>query len=196
MTTAEPANLQRRPVAAVVLAAGGGSRFDGESHKLLAEFRGRPVVSWALESVCSAGFDTVYITTGAVDLASLIPAGVIQIPVPDWAEGQSRSLQAAVTRAEQDGHGALVIGLGDQPLVPPAAWRSVGASAGAIVTATFDGKRRPPVKLDAAVWPLLPTEGDDGARLLMQTRPELVFEVPCRGNPVDIDTTEDLHKWN
>ena len=196
MTIAEPANLQRRPVAAVVLAAGGGSRFDGDCHKLLADFRGRPVVSWVLDSVCSAGFDTVYITTGAVDLTDHIPAGVIQIPVPDWAEGQSRSLQAAVARAEQDGHGALVIGLGDQPLVPPAAWRSVGASAGAIVTATFDGKRRPPVKLDSTVWPLLPTEGDDGARLLIQTRPELVFEVPCRGNPVDIDTTEDLHKWN
>ena len=179
-----------------MLAAGGGSRFTGDSHKLMAEFRGRPVLSWVLESVLDAGFDAVYLTTGAVDFGDLVPDSVIQIPVDDWEKGQSRSLAAAAARAAEDGLGAIVIGLADQPLVPTSAWRSVGASAGAIVTASFDGQRRPPVKLDESVWPLLPIDGDYGARHLMEARPELVSEVPCRGNPVDIDTTEDLRKWN
>jgi CTP:molybdopterin cytidylyltransferase MocA len=190
-------------VAGVVLAAGAGSRFlvDGDSdperaHKLRTPFRGRPVVSWVLDSVLQAGFNQVYLVTGAVDLGDLVPAGVTVIRNPAWAAGQSSSLMAAVRAAEADGHGAIVVGLGDQPLVPASAWRSVGAAAGAIVTATFDGQRRPPVKLERSVWPQLPDEGDFGARTLMRRRPELVCEIPCRGNPVDIDTVEDLRRWS
>jgi molybdenum cofactor cytidylyltransferase len=183
-------------VAGVVLAAGGGSRYLGDEHKLRALFRGRAVLSWVIDTVLEVGFNQVYVITGAVALDDLIPDGVEIVPNPDWAQGQSSSLQAAVRIADRDGHDALVVGLGDQPLVPASAWRSVGASAGAIVTASFGGERRPPVKLDRSVWPDLPHEGDFGARTLMQQRPELVCEIPCRGNPVDIDTVEDLRRWS
>ncbi len=89
-----------------------------------------------------------------------------------------------------------MVGLGDQPLVPAEAWRHVAAAPGEIVTATFDGQRRPPVKLARTVWAELPVDGDVGARALMQRRPELVSEIPCTGNPVDIDTLEDLQRWS
>ena len=183
-------------VAGAVLAAGGGSRFDGDDHKLRADFRGRPVVSWVLDAAIEAGFNQLYLVTGAVDLADLCPEGVTLVHNPDWADGQSTSLGAAIDAARSDGHDALVVGLGDQPLVPAAAWRSVGASAGTIVTATFDGARRPPVRLHAAIWDEVPRTGDFGARTLMQQQPELVSEIPCRGNPVDIDTVEDLRQWS
>jgi CTP:molybdopterin cytidylyltransferase MocA len=182
-------------VAAVVLAAGEGSRFDGPTHKLVVPFRGRPLVEWAVNAALDASLDATLVVVGAVDLA--VPDGAVVVRNPRWSEGQATSLHVAIEAARTAGHDAVVIGLGDQPLVPADAWRSVAAClACPIATATFDGKRRPPVRLSAEVWPLLPTSGDEGARVVMRARPDLVIEVPCIGEPIDIDTREDLDRWS
>jgi molybdenum cofactor cytidylyltransferase len=182
--------------AGIVLAAGGGSRFEGPEHKLLSDFRGRPLVCWALSAVGEAGFDEVAVIVGAMDLGTLVPPGVYVIENADWATGQASSLQAAVSWAGTRHHGAIVIGLGDQPLVPPSAWAAVAATPSPIAVATFDGQRRPPVRLAREVWPFLPAAGDEGARVLMGERPDLVREVVCQGQPADIDNKEDLHRWS
>lgn len=176
----------------VVLAAGAGTRFGGP--KLLADFRGRPLVAWAVDAALDAGLDEVAVVTGGQALA--LPAGVTELPNPRWDDGQAGSLQVAVAHAEAMGHDALVVGLGDSPLVGADAWRAVAAADGPIVTASFDGERRPPVRLAREVWPLLPDEGDEGARALMRARPDLVSAVPCAGNPVDVDTQGDLERWS
>ncbi len=183
-------------VAAVVLAAGGGTRFVGTEHKLLAEFRGRPLVSWALSAAAGASLDEVVVIVGAVDLGAVVPQGVRVIENREWASGQASSLRAAVVWAVERRHEAMVVGLGDQPLVPSSAWAAVGAAASPIAVATFSGQRRPPVRLDRSVWALLPTTGDEGARVLMKERPDLVCEVACEGEPADIDNEEDLTRWN
>jgi molybdenum cofactor cytidylyltransferase len=182
-------------IAAIVLAAGEGSRFAGPTHKLLAPFRGRPLWTWAVDAALTAGFDATYVVTGAVDLPVGSPGIVVRNET--WASGQATSLGAGVAAAAAAGHDAIVIGLGDQPLIAADAWQAVASATGTpIAVASFDGERRPPVRLAAEVWPLLPTSGDDGARVLMRERPDLVTAVPCSGEPVDIDTVEDLERWS
>ncbi|QGG95972.1 nucleotidyltransferase family protein [Actinomarinicola tropica] len=182
--------------AAVVLAAGGGRRFEGEGHKLLAPFRGSTVVTQAVQAAVDAGLDEVVVVVGAIDVRAVLPAGVTVVDNPRWAEGQATSLQVARQAVAAAGHDAMVVGLGDQPLIEPAAWAAVAASTSPIAVATYDGQRRNPVRLAEEVWPLLPSEGDEGARSLIRGRSDLVEAVPCPGTPVDIDTQEDLRRWS
>jgi len=184
-------------VAAVVLAAGGGSRFTGPAPKLTAPFRGRPLVAWAVEHALAAHLDETIVVAGAVDLADVVPDEVTLLHNPNWRDGQAGSLRVAIDWCERRGHAAAVVGLGDQPLVPAEAWRLVAQNeTRPIVTATFGGERRPPVRLGREVWAALPVSGDEGARALMRRRPHDVAEVACPGEAADVDTVEDLSRWS
>lgn len=200
-------------VAAVILAAGAGRRFmpaaadgdhdddndnDGE-HKLLVSFRGRPLVTWAIDAARTADLDETIVVMGALDLHAVIPDGVTILTNERWAQGMATSLAVATSYAADPAHGheAIVVGLGDQPLVPADAWAAVALEDRApIAVATYDGARRNPVRLHRDVWPLLPLEGDEGARRLIRERPDLVREVPCPGSGADIDTREDAERWS
>jgi CTP:molybdopterin cytidylyltransferase MocA len=184
-------------VAAILLAAGGGTRFRGDGHKLLAELGGRPVYLRAVDSVLRSGVAPIVVVTGAVRLD--LPPGVRVLHNPAWEQGQATSLWAALDAlAADDDVTHAVVGLADQPAIPPDAWRAVADAdpAAAIVVATYDGRRGPnPVRLSRAVWPLIARTGDEGARTLIRERPDWVSEVPCKGSPADIDTLEDLNRW-
>lgn len=183
-------------VGGVLLVAGEGSRFAGPAHKLATEFRGRPLAAWAAGAMAQAGLDGCCAVTGAAELEPILEAlGVEVVRNPRWAEGQATSLRAGLDWCDAQGFRAAVVGLGDQPLVPASAWRTVAASGSApVVTATYGGRRSPPVRLDRSIWGLLPAEGDEGARALMRRRPELVGEVACEGDPADVDTCADLRR--
>jgi CTP:molybdopterin cytidylyltransferase MocA len=184
-------------VAALVLCAGSGSRFGGDVHKLLAPARGRPLVTWAVSTALDAGLDETIVVTGAVDLSSVLPAGVTVIANESWHDGQATSLGVGVDWCARQGHEAVVVGLGDQPGLTVETWRALAAPAPTpIAVATYHGKRGHPVRLAADVWPLLPPSGDQGARRLLEARPELVTEIPSRGDPRDIDSRADLRRWN
>lgn len=189
---------------AVVLAAGAGSRFSGPDHKLLADVDGRSVAARSIDAARRADIGPVVVVTGAVDIPSSTTgvgstdgtgAEVVVAHNPDWADGQASSLQVGIAAARELGAVAVVVGLADQPGIAPEAWRRVAASESPIAVATYDGRRRNPVRLAAEVWPLLPADGDEGARSLVRMRPDLVEQVPCPGSADDIDTREDLESW-
>lgn len=183
--------------AAVLLAAGSGTRFESEQPKLLAELDGRPLVRWAIESAMASGLPGPYVVTGSVDLGDALEGARVVIN-DRWAEGMASSLCAGIRAAEADGHDAVVVALGDQPGLSPDAWRAVAAATDTpIAVATYSGKRAHPVRLNAAIWADLPESGEDGARILMRERPHLVTEVPCNaGTATDIDTAEELDRFN
>ena len=179
------------------MAAGAGSRFTGTHHKLLAPLKGTPVVSYALSSMLSAGFEECIAVTGSVALTGLLD-GVTEVHNPDWATGQRSSVLAAIDYARTHGYESIVVGLGDQPFIEPDAWKAVADTDAPLAIATYQGVRGNPVKLSSSVWDLFRSaEGDPdaGARTLIHLHPELVREVACKGNSADIDTTEDLSKW-
>jgi molybdenum cofactor cytidylyltransferase len=176
---------------AVVLAAGAGSRFAGPTHKLLAPVDGQPLVRRSVAAAAASGLPVV-VVQGAVDLRpALAGLGVGVVDHPGWEQGQASSLLAGVAAAAAAGHDAVVVGLADQPGITAQAWRAVAGTGGApIAVATYGGRRRHPVRLDAEVWPLLASGG------VMRRRPDLVVEVACAGDPDDVDTTEDLESWS
>ena len=191
----------RASCGALVLAAGGGSRFVGTTHKLLVEIAGKPVVRHVLEAVAASGVSPIIVVTGAVSLEE-----VLATPLPGnpdvvvthndrWRSGVASSLQCGLVVARQRGLAGVVVGLGDQPGVPASAWRQVADTDAPIAVATYHGVRRNPVRIHAELWDQLPHDGDEGARTLIRVRPELVAEVACQGNADDIDTADDVARW-
>lgn len=197
----------RHSIRILLLAAGAGSRFHDVGHKLtasLSETGRRPretVFSRSLAIAIDAGIGRPTVVTGRLDARRLGISERTDIDVvhnDDWAHGQMTSVQAGIERCSADGDDIVVIGLADQPGIDSSAWRAVADAAldGArIAVATYGGRRANPVALRRDVWDLLPATGDEGARGLMRLRADLVVEVPCTGSPKDIDTVEDLTRW-
>lgn len=186
--------------AAVILAAGAGRRFSdsgGEGPKQLATIEGIPMIDRVLAAATDAGLDEVVLVTGAVPLDDHA-AGATVVPNERWTDGLASSLCAGIGYARTAGHDSVTVGLADQPGVTTASWTAVTRTPAhtPVVVATYDGRRGHPVRLDAAVWDLLPASGDRGARDLMSEHPDLVTEIPCTGDPSDIDTKEDSEAWS
>ena len=191
----------RGDVSAILLAAGVGSRFGGG--KLLAPYRGRPLIEGALVNLADAPVEETVVVVGA-DATRLRevcePHGARVVENPGWAEGMSTSVRAGLRELGPKVQAAVVL-LADQPLVGAGAVeRLVEAfERGArIAVATYGGRPRNPVLFSREVWPLLEAElsGDLGARSFLRRHSELVTPVPCDGvgDPADVDTVEDLRR--
>jgi CTP:molybdopterin cytidylyltransferase MocA len=186
---------------AALLAAGGGSRFHGPTHKLLADLDGRPVIAHAVANALDADIGPLVVVTGAADVRDALTCPGVEVSIihnERWADGQAGSIALAVAEADRQDAEFLLIGLADQPFVAAEAWRLVASAADEwpVVTASYDGRRGPhPVRLHRSIWPLLPTSGDDGARSLLRELGGSVHDVACPGSAADIDTLEDVQRW-
>ncbi|HEX2159536.1 MAG TPA: nucleotidyltransferase family protein [Actinomycetes bacterium] len=189
------------PVLGVVLAAGGSTRMGRP--KQLADLDGRPLLAHVLAAVATAPVDRVVVALGGaagevldrVDLGRAEP-----LVVEGWAEGMGHVLASTLAQAG-DGWEAVVVLLGDQPLVTAGAvarlveaWR---AGAGPAVTATYGGRPGHPKLFDRRLLPdLLGLTGDTGARDLLAAHPDRVHrvEVGDLGSDADIDVEADLDR--
>jgi CTP:molybdopterin cytidylyltransferase MocA len=204
-------------VAAAVLAAGRGSRLGGDASKPLLEWRGRPLVEWALATASASGLSPVVVVVGyrADEVRAALPrasrgsrtqvgdnsemlageagSGVLVVDNPEWAEGIASSLRAVLRvltpLAEVD---AVCVGLADQPLVGAEAYRRVAVTGGELVIPTYAGEPGNPVKLARSLWAdASELRGDVGARALPRDR---AVRIDCTdtGSAADVDTLEDL----
>jgi molybdenum cofactor cytidylyltransferase len=188
--TGEP---DRPRVVALVLAAGGSRRMGRP--KQLAELAGRPLLEHVLAGLALSGVDEVVVALGAH--ADRVRAGVDlhgarALRAARWQEGMGAVLAEAA--GALGGCGALLVALGDQPLVGSAvvdrlvaAWR---AGAGPVVRASYGARPGHPVLFEGALLPeLAALGGDAGARELLARRPDQVnlVEVAELGDDLDVD---------
>jgi len=184
---------------AIVLAAGAGTRFGGG--KLLADWRGRPLILAAVEAALAAPVETVIVVLGceaprvAAALSAVTDPRLRLVVADDWADGLSASLRAGVESLPSDSDGFLLF-LGDMPLIPPDLPPRVlsALNGGAAAVQPFHGQTPAhPVGFSAALYgPLRSLSGDAGAGALLRGRSDVV-RLSCgeAGAAFDIDRPDD-----
>lgn len=137
-------------VFAVLLAAGGSSRYGTEPPKQVELL---PQVLAALQESC---VDGIVVVSGAHELP------VESVRCPDWERGPGASLRCGLAALPREVE-AAVVALADGPDLDPRAvdrviddWRANGGDA---VAATYGGVRLHPVLLARALWDVVPDEG-------------------------------------
>ncbi len=190
--------------AAVVLAAGRGSRIAGPVPKPLLMFRDRPLVVWALDAARASGLAPVLLVVGrearavAALAAVASPAvGAVEIVEnPAWERGIAWSLRAALDAlADRPEVAAVCVGLADQPLVTAEAYRRVAAAEphDRLAVATYHGVPANPVRIPRVLWAEASgLDGDEGARVLVRRHGAISVDCSDTGDPTDVDTIDVL----
>lgn len=195
-------------VSAVILAAGGGARFTGATHKLLAKIDGEPILRHTLRNVLASNFHAVYLILGAESdrLRESVRDLLEDYPVhalinPDWRSGQFSSLitglRAIVANPDEPCDGACFV-LADQPFVTSATYNALIETSAChpdkIIVPTVAGHRGNPTIFPKRLFAEMiaaPVDDSGGRRWLT---PENVYTFECNDPAVlrDIDTITDL----
>jgi len=194
--------------AAVILAAGAGSRFGGG--KVRASLDGRPLLAHVVAAVREAGIGRVVVVLGR-DAGAVLgavreaePAALERVVVavnPAPERGLATSLQLGLGAASATPiPAAIFVLLGDQPRVRAGVLRELFRAAGAAPVAAiavvprYDEDAAPnPVLLLPAGWSLVARlAGDRGLGPLLAADPDRVVRVAVAGANPDVDTPADL----
>ncbi len=192
-------------VAGVVLAAGSSTRM-GEN-KLLLPFRGRALVSCAVEAMAGAAVDPACCVLGAD--ADEIRRALEPLPVSrpiqfllnaDHATGRASSVRAAITSLPP-GCGAALFLPGDMPLVTSADITAVvrrfeRTQAPIVVAVDETGARAHPVLFARPLFARLSAlRGDESGHAILRELWDAAEKVPVAARRmVDVDDLEDYRR--
>jgi molybdenum cofactor cytidylyltransferase len=182
-------------IVGIVLAAGAGSRFGGAVKQTVA-FRGRPLVTWPVAALRAGGVEDVVVVLGAhaAEVARVV-GDADTVVAEDWAEGIAASLRRGIMAAEERGAEAVVVVLGDQPLLSGEAVAKVvgerDPDTAIAVRATYDGVPGHPTLIESTMFTAISElRGDTGARELLRGAAFVICD--GLGSPADADTPEML----
>ncbi|WP_412460108.1 NTP transferase domain-containing protein [Pseudomonas sp. SC11] len=189
----------RTRCAALVLAAGQGSRFG--SDKRQAQLDDTHTVLQATLARALESFDRVYVVLRPGDDPSTLGIGsrVRTVHAEHALDGMGASLAAGIdAMAASDAHAVAVL-LGDMPWIATATLTTLVCQADqqSIVLPCYQGRRGHPVIFGRRFWPALARlDGDHGGRALIEANPHAcqVIEVDDPGILHDIDTPGDLQR--
>lgn len=185
-----------------MLAAGAGARFGGG--KLEARIDGKPILQHVLDALAQAGIDDPVVVIAQPFGVPIDWRRAEQVVNPEPSRGLSSSLHvgwgtAVASRSgERPAPEAVIVALGDQPLIRPDVVRGLGAApidaSRPIVAPRYGDSGAPnPVRIDASAATLVgEATGDRGLGPLLETRPELVRWLEFAGGNPDIDSRDDL----
>lgn len=185
--------------AAVVLAAGGSSRFG--SPKQLAQWGHKTFIEQVVDTALAAQARPVLVVLGAEIEQSRAALGdrPVQIVVnPAWAQGQSTSLKAGIAALPANVGCAIFLPV-DLPNLTPAIIRRLierhRQTLAPLVWPEFEGQRGNPVLFDRSLFfELSQVSGDTGGKPVLQRYQAEVERVTVTERVVleDIDRVEDL----
>lgn len=186
-------------IAAIVLAAGRGSRMGADKMRL--DWRGRLLPAWPVMAAVEAGMDPVVavLAPGHDDVAAILAgcgATIVVNPAPD--AGMAGSLGCGIAVLSSDIDAAAVL-LGDMPLVDASVLSALAAALDpardiTIAAPVHDGRRGNPVLFHRRHFAALAAlRGDKGARDLLAKEAAGIRLVPA-GPAIhaDMDHPEDL----
>ncbi len=187
-----------KPIAAIILAAGGSTRL-GQPKQLL-DWDGQPLLAHVAQVVLASQARPVLAVLGcrAEEIGQALAHLPLQIvPNPDWAAGLSTSLRAGLSALPDDAAGALLI-LADQPRLTPALLDELiarfRAGPAQVVAPFYRGRRGTPVLFSRALFPALRrVGGDQGGRDLIARHADRLARVEVDDPSLfhDIDTHQD-----
>jgi molybdenum cofactor cytidylyltransferase len=194
--------------AAVVLAAGAGTRYSSEpGGKLLAPVDGRPLLARVLDTLREYRPSATVVVLGhGADAIEAALEWSDEILVRNTApeRGIASSLAVgfeALMRSAADAESTFVV-LGDQPALRVSALKALeaaaarpGAAALPLIVPRYrdDPGPRNPVLVRRSAWPLVADlQGDRGLASVIVEHPDLCLQVAVAGAMPDIDTPEDL----
>jgi molybdenum cofactor cytidylyltransferase len=188
-------------IAAIVPAAGMSTRMG--RNKLLLAFRGKPLITRAVDTLLESEIDEIVVVLGheADRVRETLQGKQVTIVENfDYRQGMSTSIRVGLG-AVSSGARAIMIYLPDQPLLEPEDLnRLIRAFAEArehnksIVVPFFRGQRGNPVILDASFkGAILEVVGEVGCKRVIKRNPDKMLMVEMGTDHVvrDVDTMEE-----